>query len=506
MATIYDVLDNFFSIQGQDNKDVATLSGTKILELADEVQRFSGSVIPPAIQGGSSPVYVGGWPSANIWNINNGGAAYAALLYSGQVLAKDPICDWFSKEQYATQRKLASRPGYASTTNPVGWNLAGTRTFLRNTIPGLMRIRPLVESGLIVLVPSNNSRALNAELIDRLGDELTELICADPKLFAEKFLPRELPIDDNLRGVFTFAGGDRGNQIKKSVASSAKYLLSEYFLARENGFDFVAPFNFEQFFCSEGISKKLEANYQSPVIEGLLSSSYPLFSGLTPETIISVRDDSTFGSFRKELVNLYGQLPNHKSPSDIQRFLSEIENAHLNPIAEHLKKEADRGFLHKASVAILPSAFRIGGAVIAAKLGTDPLNVLNLLSGLGAGETINRFTDRIFPKKTAPGTNSVSVWKKLYVNNSVADAEIKQNFASRHEQNVAGKDYWGIPDAPGTTVTLTLGGLIVDFIEKPTSLDKTVYDGSKANPYGFCTCRSGKKYKFCCKGLRPVRI
>jgi hypothetical protein len=73
----------------------------------------------------------------------------STLLYSGQVYAKDPLSDWFADERYHIERPLAGRPGYFHEDGSP--NIAQTRAFLNVVVPALHRLRPLIESGALVL-------------------------------------------------------------------------------------------------------------------------------------------------------------------------------------------------------------------------------------------------------------------------------------------------------------------------------------------------------------------
>jgi hypothetical protein len=92
--------------------------------------------------------------SANLWDSDNGELAMSTLLYSGQILAKDPVSDWYAPEQYRQEHRMAARVGYVhpTTSRP---NIIGTRAFLARVIPALDRMRPLIEKQILVLVPSH---------------------------------------------------------------------------------------------------------------------------------------------------------------------------------------------------------------------------------------------------------------------------------------------------------------------------------------------------------------
>src|SRR4051794_19706593 len=137
-VTIFDVLDNFSVSKG--GLDFQTLPGTAIHEFGEVVRAFSASE-RAGIEPESDAVYLGGWPSANFWAVG-GDFLLTSLLYSPQLLVRDPISDWFSVEKTMVRHKMAARPGYWATDGTP--NVAATRGFLSGVVPLLERWRPLI--------------------------------------------------------------------------------------------------------------------------------------------------------------------------------------------------------------------------------------------------------------------------------------------------------------------------------------------------------------------------
>ena len=98
LITVLDVLDNFLDTQKE--KNILKISGTELYNLGEEVRKFSNTYQLPTVNEYQNPIYLGGWPSANFWHALNSELLMTCLLYSGQILVKDPISDWFSDEQY----------------------------------------------------------------------------------------------------------------------------------------------------------------------------------------------------------------------------------------------------------------------------------------------------------------------------------------------------------------------------------------------------------------------
>jgi hypothetical protein len=166
------------------------MSGKALYELGEEVRGFSKACVPPEPSAELHPCYLGGWPSANFWDSQNGSLAMTSLLYSGQLLAKDPISDWFSTEQYEIPTKLSGRPGFQDpTSGRSDMAMARTRTFLLCVVPALYRLRPLIESGLIVLVQSKKFIAEHLGEIDNVAKEITNKVGSDIRAFTKHFRP-----------------------------------------------------------------------------------------------------------------------------------------------------------------------------------------------------------------------------------------------------------------------------------------------------------------------------
>lgn len=150
MITIIDVIENFFNYQ--TDKDLLTIPGKLLFEFGEEVRRFAADFNLPQVKKMLHPIYIGGWPSANFWDINQNRYIYSSLLYSGQILVKDPISDWFCNEQYQTKAFLSSRQGYIDPGKRT-LNTIGTRQFLAIVVPQLLTLKPLIQNGIIIPIP-----------------------------------------------------------------------------------------------------------------------------------------------------------------------------------------------------------------------------------------------------------------------------------------------------------------------------------------------------------------
>jgi hypothetical protein len=273
VATILDVIDNFFTIRRA--RDILTLPGRELWQLGKEVQRFAASYEPSPLDERRFPVYLGGWPSANFFAADQGQLVLSTLLYSGQVLAKDPISDWFAPERYRIEHVMLSRQGYIGDQGKP--NIVGTRRFLGHVVPALQALRPLIESGAIALVPGESFFAANDNVINELRGQLLTMLAHELEEVTRRFDPSELAVDDRRRGMFTFAGGEKEQQLRTAVDGSLRYFAREWLLAQGYGAEYTAPWAYEQYVCERGLDKLLMASEHQRTVNALLSSEPSIF-------------------------------------------------------------------------------------------------------------------------------------------------------------------------------------------------------------------------------------
>jgi hypothetical protein len=276
---------------------VDALPGRDLWRLGEEVQRFAASYEPPVLDTRRFPIYLGGWPSASFFVADQGQLVLSSLLYCGQVVAKDPISDWFAPDRYRNEHVMSSRQGYLNDDGKP--NIAGTRRFLSNVIPALWAMRPLIESGAVVLVPGESFFARNSDTINELRTALRTLLADNTEGVTRRFHPSDLAVDDRRRGLFVFAGGDREEQLRRAIDGSLRYFSREWLLAQGYGAEYTAPWAYEQYVCEQGLGMLLSNSEHQKVANALLHSELPIFQGLTPKIVSDIRDEMTFGDFRE---------------------------------------------------------------------------------------------------------------------------------------------------------------------------------------------------------------
>lgn len=496
--TILDVLDSFILSTPNEMRDLRSMPGRVLYQLGEEVRRFAGDYMPPSPPAGLSPCYLGGWPSANFWDSQAGSLAMTSLLYSGQLLAKDPISDWFSVEQYSIPAMMSARPGFVDrvTGKP---NVAQTRAFLLRIVPALYRLRPLIEKGLIILVPSKRYIAQHLDAIGSLATVITERVGSDIGAFTKRFGPGDMPMEDNVRGILMLAGGEREKQVRKALFHAVRYFAAEYSLAAQYGFHYTAPFEFEAFLCAEGLTSAFEQPPGARVLRAIFNSRLSIFRGLTPELVASLREDDNFGLFRANLFQTYKDIPGRCTQDELDQYLIEAEAAMIEPCLATIEREATRGLLSRIGVNLGQTVIRMGAGVIVGIMFSDGHDYKTAAASAGVA-AISGFLANLVKSRRE---GAPVIWKSLLSHGQEVADEMPHSQIVRPKQEMPpDAAFWGIPEKPSTQVFVTGGTLIMDSVvsdEMAATSDRLT--GSPENPYGQCPCFSGRKYKFCCKGL-----
>ena len=207
-VTLLDVLDNFFTQEPSD--DIDRMPGRQLYELGREARRLAEASRLPELDAGS--IYLGGWPSANFWAVS-GDLIMSTLLYSDSVVIKDPITDWFSFSQYRVPHVMPARPGYMDPETGKA-TVQQTRAFLTAVLPALQALRPLIESGAVVLVPSHDFNLQRSAEIERLADQLMATLVRDARSYSADFAPGEIAVADNVRGMFVGVSGEQEASVR----------------------------------------------------------------------------------------------------------------------------------------------------------------------------------------------------------------------------------------------------------------------------------------------------
>jgi hypothetical protein len=489
MATILDVIDNHFYKEADSSSslDIRRIPGRALYEFGEEVRRFAQTYVQPTSTSSERPIYIGGWPSASYWAAH-GDMLLSSLLYADRILVKDPLSDWFSDDQYYVQHKMSTRTGYLEGGDKPA--VAQTRWFLSHVIPALRFLRPLIDAGLVVLVPSEGFLRRNRAAIANLQGQLATSLLHDVAAYSQNFSPAEVAVEDNRRGMFVFAGGEREKQVREALEDGLLYFSREYAFSQAHAATYVAPFRHEMHICQQGLEKTLLPS--TKVAHAILQSRLPLFSNLTPKVLAEIHADESFGSFRQELDSVYAGTPVEAPDDEVKAYIADRERVLLEPSIEAARRSADRGLLARSGIVLSGAGFGMA-AGIASNWASGAI-----ITGLGAAAAIADAW-----RNTRHVGGSIPVWTALTKHNKTVTTEMSRVMPqSGSGPTDNSHDYWSIPEQPSMSVTITPGTLLFDTVPGPGESVAKESTGSAEEPYAPCMCGSGLPYKFCCRHIR----
>lgn len=498
MLSTLDVIDNYLT--AREDADFSTVPGRDIEAFGERVREFAVSHTP-TIRQDEHPIYLGGWPSAN-FALLGGDLILSSLLYSGQVLVRDPIADWFSEEQYRIEHMMAARGGYRPPDDDAETRMRRTRAFLCTVIPSLVRMRPLIEAGIVVPVASEPLYFERRAAIDQLRREVRGRVLHDPLQYATRFGAAEIAAEDNVRGYFAMAPGPNpGPQIERAIDHGIRYFSREYTLANAYGVTYTAPFEHERYLCREGISPIVGSSTR--VVESVMRSGLPIFHGLSPRLVRDVHDDNSFAEFRGTLHEVYQATPVDDS-AQAEAYLRDQENALLRPLIAAAEHGASEGLLTRLGASLTGNKYGIAAALAA----DTTLGTVGAATALTVAGT---FLDDLSRRRKGVQR----IWSSLVAHNRSAADELdgvtwvpasneSRDSAAPSEVDPATASPWGVPAEPtAMSISVTAGQLIWD--ADPRTLVEPEIDEQaryRLGVYGPCGCGSGRKNRFCCRGLK----
>lgn len=483
--TILDVIDNFFARDSEP--DVSRIPGRRLYDLGREARRLADAATPPRVGPGS--IYLGGWPSANFWAVS-GDLIMSTLLYADSIVVKDPLTDWFSFSQYRVPHLMSSRPGYMDPEIQAP-RIVETRAFLNAIIPALRALRPLVESGAVVFVPSADLNLRESPSIDSMTRHLMERLVTDTAAYTSRFAAPEITAEDNIRGQFVAAPGDQDASVRRCLEHGMRHFAREYVLARSVGATYTAPFRHEQHLCESGLKA-----FTSPgdrVAKALMTTGLPILANLTPSVVAKVRNDDSYEEFRSQLHTVYAGFPVGAPDDEAAKYLFDQERALLSGPLKEAERELSRGILGRLGAALTKGRFNIATGLAAdAVLGT-PL----VATGIGAAKTAVAAAADNRPQGTQ------RIWSALVKHSRKIEQELNgvQELAGvRVESGAQSKaPYWGIPATPSMSVAMTAGLILRDSI--PPRAIELPQGGDREGAYAPCSCGSGLGFRYCCRNL-----
>jgi hypothetical protein len=234
---------------------------------------------------------------------------------------------------------------------PTGWldlntkqpNPSLTREYMSAVLEWLYDLRPLVEKGIIILIPAEQIVHDQLQEVGVLSMGVTELIEPIEDL-AASFSPEEITVDDNRKGLFTFAGGNHVPQLRRAIGHGIHQFAKDVVIANSTQSIYTAPFKWEQYLGKNAISRFAASEYHATIIEGLRNLRLPILANLSPDVLLKIHEDSKYTEFRIELRKALRNIRAEIGSRDFADRVAQIERDILLPkiTAIHRETESSR--------------------------------------------------------------------------------------------------------------------------------------------------------------------
>ena len=245
---IFEVLDNFFG--SSEYPSIENISNEQIRELRRHVIDFYHAYQITNLGDFQTRLYLGSFLSSPPLSIESAPYIASALLSADSIILFDPLYYWFCDEQYQRPRLMSATKGWKTkqekTTTPyrkkkvLKPDYALTKIYLAQAIPWLSNIRPLVEAGIVVLIPVEQIVLSKIDIINQFSNGIKDRLVHLEKL-SDIFKPDEITVDDNRKGLFIFAGGNRENQIRRSIGEGIELFAKDIIIANAHWFIIYSP-------------------------------------------------------------------------------------------------------------------------------------------------------------------------------------------------------------------------------------------------------------------------
>lgn len=496
MAHIGEVIDNSL---GWD-RDIWSIPGREIAAFGEWVSEWALAVT--VTEGAvDDAAYYGGWPSANLATVGWDGVVSTGLLMEHQVVGKEPLSDWFSMPSRTRPRLMAARTGWVNDDGSPAMDK--TRQFLAHQLPALRRIRPLLDAGIVRLVPSSAALVEHEAMVRDASKALKDSLLVDPLALAHRFDPQDLTVDDDVRGLFVMAGGGHIPQTVKYLQRAVDYFSSEYVLANVTGATYTSVFEWERHVLTQGLGAALSPHL--PATDVVLQSRLPVFSGLTPDVITTLHGDDAFADFRAELAALFGNCPVSASPGEVSAYLLDRERTALQPIIDRATRQVDDGPFRRLGLGLRDIKYSLVGGFIGTGIGA--------LSASGVGPGVAAGVGALLPvvgsayenvKKSQP-SGSQRIWGSLVRHGRTLRDEVPtaRPIPTQDISSAATDHPWKIPAEPSNSVVISAGSLLGWLARDPSP--SQVSGGYHLGAYAPCPCGSRLKYRFCCSGVAGTK-
>lgn len=442
-TTIFDVLDNYFESDRYPSPD--KLNFGQIRELRNHILKFYEAFKFIPRKDYETRIFLGSFLSSPPITIQHEPYLSSALLCADSVVLFDPLHYWFCDGQYERERLMSAPEGWrdSRTRQP---NYERTKQFMKVALEWYSEVRILVESEIVILIPAENIIQNKIQQIQQLGESIPKRLNPLWEL-SNTFQPEEITVDDNQKGAFILAGGEKEYQIEKHLKRGALHFSRDIAISNDTGSLYTAPFRWEQFLGQKTLNGFLKPNELALMLAAISSGDLPLLANLTPKIITEIHKDSGFASFRAGLVETFKNIDSEIGTAKFTEQVSKIEHDILFPKVEAIHHEVKSRKFRKATQAIEEGIFTFTQTFLGnLPTGLD-LEKNIIASSITGGSSILR---QIFTK--ASKSPDKRIWMELIPKNPTA--KLYSPHLSLLKSEVVG---WDIDDQPSMKIKISAG-------------------------------------------------
>jgi hypothetical protein len=443
-VTIFEVLDNYFG--SNEPPDVYKLNGGKIRVLREHIIEFYNVNSFPPPEDFKTRLFLGGFLSSPPLVMEATPYMSSALLLSDSLILFDPLHYWFCDEQYSRERLLSAPSGWLDR-NSGQPNYPLTRRYLEQAFNWLYQVRSLIEKGIIILIPAERLVSIEQAKINQLSIGINYLL--DPiENLAKEYLPEEITVDDNRKGLFVFTDGIRADQINKSIGRGINQFAKDIIIANASGAIYTSPFKWEQKLGQKTLNEFSEAAYHTSIIEVVRKLRLPILSNLSPNVLESIHEDSSYTEFRLGLSKMLQAVDAEIGSPDFNTRVAKIEIDILVPKVQALYKEIQSSKFTSATKATMEGLFTFAQGFIGnVFVGMDfEMN----LQFSEAVESLS-FLHELF--KTVSKSTERRIWAQLLPEN----VSMSTYFRGPLTLNKQGEAHWDLDEVPTGRITTSKG-------------------------------------------------
>ncbi len=443
IGTILDVLDDFF---GSQSYPVGKqLNNSQIHQLREHVIEFYHGYKAGPRREFETRLFLGAFLSSPFLSVELAPYVSSALLCADSLVIFDPLHYWLCDEQYRRPRLLGAPRGWKNPQTGIP-ELALTKEFLSQALRWLSGMRPLVEEGVVLLTPAEQITIEQYETITGFASNIVDQLNPMPRL-AEDFGPDEITVDDNRKGLFAFAGGNREKQISKYLTEGLAHFARDVVLANATNALYCAPFRWEQYLGKSALDRFFESAYQAKITEAIRNLRLPILSQLSPDVLVRIHRDSGYAEFRRGLTDALRSIQAEIGSPNFADEVGRVERDILIPKIETIYREISSEPFQRFTKARQEGVFGFAQTFITSFVTSWDFET-SLLRGTVGGSL--GFLRRMF-MKTSQSKDS-RIWTQLIPDNPTLSMYGSPLTLKRREG-----PRWDIDERPSMTIKVSAG-------------------------------------------------